>query len=190
MFKSSKKVLALLLTVAMMLSMALSAFAAGSPTKEKEPVDDPSAKTSWNSTVLTRKIGHAALKDYNVKNVATATAAVTKETVTVNGVKYLLVAINGKAFARAKKVKTITLGGNVRNIKKLAFTGTQNTLKTINVKNATRMVTFQKGAFMGFGKNTKNVTIRINKKNGNFNKIVKQLRANGFKGKIVKATFA
>ena len=186
MFKSTKKVLALLLTAALVLTMAFSAFAASSPVKPKKPVNATNVKTAYGSTANTHDYGEAALVKYNAKNVSTATAAVTKETVTVKGVVYRLVAINANAFKPAAKATSITLGKNIRRVKVSAFSGNVKNLKTIIVKN-TNMVTFEKGAFKGFGKNTTKLTIRINSKNKKFAAIQTMLRKNGFKGKIVKA---
>ena len=75
------------------------------------------------------------------------------DTVTFSGVTYKVESIGAGAFIKNKKITSVTIGVNVKEIKKNAFAGCTS-LKTVNCK-STVLVKIGANAFKGDGKLTK-----------------------------------
>lgn len=92
-------------------------------------------------------------------------------TVTNKNFKYKVTAINSKAFANSKKLKTVTIGANVKTIQKNAFSNCKN-LSALKMKGKVTKVA--KGAFKGCKKK-----IKVSGKSKAAN--VKALKKSGYK---------
>ena len=177
MLSRAKKLLAAVLSAACIMTGAAEAFAAESPTQV--PGKTVSTTVSGDQEYKT-SAKHGTAKFYKLVK-AKKTKVVVSASVSTNGVSYPVVAVSGNAFNKTS-VKKVVLGTNVYKVYKNAFKGAKK-LKYIYIR-TTKRVKVSKGAFKGL--NTKKMTIKINKKNKNYKKIVKALRKAGFKGKIKK----
>ena len=92
-------------------------------------------------------VAFAGIVKSKVKKTKTVKIA---DTVKISGKKFKVTAINAKALKGNTKVKSVTIGKNVKTIGKEAFSGAKN-LKTITVK-ATGLKTVGKNAFKGINK--------------------------------------
>lgn len=150
---------------------------------DKEPVKKNNATAKKQNGVTlkvdTKKNGTATISTVKKTNKTTVTISAT---VTVNGVKYKVTTIGANAFKNCAKVKTVNLPSSVTTISKNAFAGAKN-LKTIKITSK-KAVTVKKGAFKGL--NTKKMTVKVSKKMSKkqFNKMKKNLKKAGFKGKV------
>ncbi len=119
------------------------------------------------------------------KNTVTVTGAKSKKiksvsipaTVTIQGTKYKVTAIAAKAFSGYGKLKTVTIGKNVKSIGKQAFAKDKK-LKTITVK-GTALKKVGKKSFINVPAKAK---IKVPKKSKKAYK--KLLKKGGFKGKV------
>ena len=155
--------------------------AVASPTVSVVPVDKKNVAATDGNNVDTKADGTAEVNDVTVsKNIATVPA-----TVTVDGVTYTVTVIKAKAFAKtAKKAKKIVIPATVKRVNKMGFTGAKK-VKKIIVK-GTKSFTVKKGAFKGL--NSAKITVKVNKKMKakEFKKLKKNLKKDGFKGKVTK----
>lgn len=184
--KMVKKVLACALAAVLTVGAASSAMAAtSSPTTSTKPVAKPNVTTTNGSKVDTKKDGTATMNKIPAAQAKKKQVTVSS-TVTVNGVKYKVTTVDARAFLKATKATTITLPATITKINKNAFTGAKK-LKTLKFKSKkVASMTIQKGAFKGLS--TKKMTIRVSKSltKKQYNRLVKKLKAAGFKGKVKK----
>ena len=175
-----KKLSALVLTLALCLGLAVTAFAAGSKTDAPAPV-------------VNETVGNIVVSTTSNKT-ATITKTAAKKTVTlpvsvkIDGVEYPVTSIAKNAVNA--KTQTLTVRSKVKEIKKGAFSKAKKikTIKLKMVKGAkAKSYTIAKGAFKGVS--TKNAKIVIGKKMSTkeYNKLVKKFKAAGFKGKFSRA---
>ncbi|MFQ9516347.1 MAG: leucine-rich repeat protein [Eubacterium sp.] len=153
----------------------------------------------YKITSITAKTGNVSLikviKKKNTMKKATVPATVSK-----NGYTFKVTAIGTKAFSKAKKLKKITFGTNVKTIGKSAFTGCKK-LKTIKFK---KVQTVGKKAFYNckklkkvtFGTKVKTIKASAFAKCKNittitFGKNVKKIQSKAFanSAKLKKITF-
>lgn len=122
-------------------------------------------KKSGNVTVI-------GLRNKKVKNIKIA------NTITYNGVKYIVNKIAPKAFAKNKKIKAATIGANVKYIGAKAFFGTKK-LKKLTVKSK-KLKKIGKKAF--YRKKGKKLKIKVKKsKKKAYKKLFKKAKTNKFK---------
>ena len=185
MLSRAKKLLAAVLSAACIMTGAAEAFAAESPTQVPGKTVSTTVTVNASSGDQEYKTSakHGTAKFYKLVK-AKKTKVVVSASVSTNGVSYPVVAVSGNAFNKTS-VKKVVLGTNVYKVYKNTFKGAKK-LKYIYIR-TTKRVKVSKGAFKGL--NTKKMTIKINKKNKNYKKIVKALRKAGFKGKIKKYTY-
>lgn len=134
------------------------------------------------STHITYRVVTASDGTPAVSYGAAPTKDATKVTVpseaTINGVTYKVVAIEKNAFAKNKKLKSVTIGANVEEIGESAFVKCTN-LKKVTIPSNVKKI--GKGAFSGC-KKLKQITIKTNS-------LTKQsIGAKAFKGISAKAT--
>ena len=79
----------------------------------------------------------------------------------IDGVTYKVTAIEKNAFKKNKKMKSVTIGKNVRKIGKKAFYGCKK-LKKLTIK-STKLTTKKVGS-KAFGKTPKKMTVKVPKK--------------------------
>ncbi|MBQ4068320.1 MAG: leucine-rich repeat protein [Lachnospiraceae bacterium] len=120
------------------------------------------------------EVAFAGLKKANTKNVVIA------GTVKIGGKKFKITSIVNNALKKKIKVKSVTIGANVKKIGKNAFSGCKN-LKTITIK-STKLKSVGKNAFKGINSKAK---IKVPKKK--YNAYKKLLKAKG-QPKNVKIT--
>ena len=120
------------------------------------------------------EVAFAGLKKANTKNV------VIKGTVKIGGKKFKITSITNNALKKKTKVKSVTIGANVKKIGKNAFSGCKN-LKTITIK-STKLKSVGKNALKGINSKAK---IKVPKKK--YNAYKKLLKAKG-QPKNVKIT--
>ena len=89
-----------------------------------------------------KKVGEVEVKKANKKN---AKKVVIGAAVKINGVKYKVTSIGANAFKGNKKLTKVTIGKNVKRIKKNAFAGC-SALTTVNSKSKV-LARIDKGAF-------------------------------------------
>ena len=123
-----------------------------------------------------KKAGEVAIAGLVKKNIKKANI---KATVKYNKAKYKVTAINKNAFKGAKKLKTVTIGKNVKTIGAKAFYNLKKLSKvTINSKKVKKI---GKKAFFKKGKK---LTIKVNKKaKKNIKKLLKKAKCKGVKVK-------
>ena len=92
---------------------------------------------------------------------AKATKITISDTVVIDGVTYKVTAIEKNAFKKNKKMKSVTIGKNVRKIGKKAFYGCKK-LKKLTIK-STKLTTKKVGS-KAFGKTPKKMTVKVPKK--------------------------
>lgn len=127
---------------------------------------------TYKVTKASNKSGSATVAVNAVKKSAQKkTSLSVPKTVTNKKFKYKVTSINGKAFANCKKLKKVTLGANVKTIKKNAFAKCAK-LASINVQG--KLTKVEKKAFAGCKK-----TIKVSGKNKKAN--VKALKKSGYK---------
>ena len=134
------------------------------------------------STHITYRVVTASDGTPAVSYSAAPTKDATKVTVpseaTINGVTYKVVAIEKNAFAKNKKLKSVTIGANVEEIGESAF-GKCTNLKKVTIPSNVKKI--GKGAFSGC-KKLKQITIKTDS-------LTKQsIGAKAFKGISAKAT--
>lgn len=99
------------------------------------------------------------------------------DTVKINGYKFQVTAIAKDAFAKNKKIKSVTIGKNVTSIGGNAFLNCSS-LKSVQIK-GTRIKTIGKNAFQGLNKKATVSVPRKQKK-----AYAKKLKKAGFSGKV------
>ncbi len=179
---SKRKIMAFILSLALVLGLPASAFAAGSPSTAPAPSKQNKVEVSQGDmrNVSTSSDGTAAAT--KVQNRSTVKVA---GTVTVNGVEYKVTTLNAGAIG--SKTKNVTISQNTTNFKKGAFKNAKNLKKLkLQCKKGAKAsdYKFAKGAFNK--KTTKKATIHVGKgmSKKEFNKLKKKLRSAGFRGKI------
>ncbi len=106
------------------------------------------------------------------------TAKITIDTVTYNNKQYKVTEISTKAFSGCKKkLKKVTIGANVEVIGKNAFKGCKK-LKTVTVKNNSKLKSVGSGAFK---KTAKNISIKLPKNLKKNKNLKKQIQKAGIK---------
>ena len=80
------------------------------------------------------------------------------EKVSIDGIEYKVTSIASKAFYNCKKLKTVTIGKNIKKIGEKAFYGCQS-LKTMNIK--TTKLTEKNIGKKAFSKVNKKVTVKV-----------------------------
>ncbi len=116
--------------------------------------------------------GSAEVAVVGVKKAAKKKASLSVPKTIVNkDVTYKVTAINKKAFANCKKLKSITIGANVKKIQKQAFA---NCAKLAKIKVNGKLTKVEKKAFAGCKKN-----IKVSGKNKKAN--IKALKKSGYK---------
>lgn len=173
-----KRSLAMLLVVMMVLTTAVTAFAAGSP-EEGEVQEDAKLGSVVNTN---DSKGTAAIVTYRVVSGKTIKIL---SYATVRGKKYKVNKIKKNAFVNNPQVTTISLGKNVSEIETSAFNKCTK-LKYIHLKKI-KNVTFAKNAFKGVPSTT---TIKVPKATtaAQLKQLKLALKAAGFKGKVKKAS--
>lgn len=139
----AKRSVALLLAVLLVMSTAVSAFAAGSPTEGGEPA---TAEMGSNVTVTDSKT--ATVGTFHKSS--STTIAIPAKT-TVKGSKYTVVAIGPKLLANNKKAKKVVIKASLTKIKKGTFTSSDKNVKSMVFKKLPNVKNFkvEKGAFAG-----------------------------------------
>lgn len=193
MIRNFKKGLACALVAALTLATAAPVAAADAV---KSPVKAPEATAAKDVTSTTVVKGVDAKVNTGKSGVATLasvektdkTSISVAATVTVKGVEYKVTTVAPNAFADCAKATKITLPTTIKAVKANAFTGAKK-VKMIVLKSNGK-VSVNKSAFKGLS--TKKMTIKINKKmsKANYNRLVKQLRKAGFKGKIKRTIYS
>ena len=131
---------------------------------------DPGLKAGQTTTVSGVKYKYTKSKTLTYTKPSTKSTAVTiPSVVNVNGVAVKVTAIDAKAFKGNKKIKSVTIGANVKAIPNNAFT---NCTALTKVKIGNNVTSIGKNAFAGC-KKLKTVTIGKN---------VTKIGANAFKG--------
>ncbi len=126
----------------------------------------------YKVTKASKKSGAATVAVSGVTKSGTKKAALSvPKTVKNKKFTYKVTAVNKKAFAKAKKLKKVTLGANVKTIDKKAFSGCKK-LKALKL--SAKLSKVGKGAFSGC-KNTIKVSGTAKKAN------VKLLKKSGYK---------
>ena len=179
MSKLTKRVAVLFLTGAIVVSSAAMAFAAGSPTAGKTTVDEGVAKV----TVDTAKDGTADVTGVTPEN--KKTSVVVNATVKdANGASYTVTTVKTSTLTMPCKAVTFNVNGGTKFEKQVVKKGVK--IKQINIKSADGTTftakDFNKKAFKGFKGKIKVAKNAMSKKQ--FNKLAKQLKKGGFKGKI------
>ena len=82
-------------------------------------------------------------------------------TITAAGEVYKVSSIKKSAFKKCKKVKTITIGSNVRSIGNYAFKGTKSLRKIVVKTSLLSKKTVKKHAFSGAGNSNKTLTVKV-----------------------------
>ena len=170
----TKRIIVLLMAMLLTLSTVFSALAASSTqTGPKKPAHDTFKGTTNLTGIRKAWQGNTSIS--------------VPGTQTYGGKKHTVKVVKAKAFTKCKKVQTVTLPKTVTQINKHAFYGCKK-LKKINIKSAKKIRVY-KNAFNGGGLKHYNVTITVTKKmsKANFNYLKKQLKKNGFRGKLVKS---
>lgn len=104
-------------------------------------------KFNYKVTKTSEKSGSATVALTGVKSSAQNKASLSvPASVTNEDFKYKVTAINSKAFAKCKKLKTVTIGSNVKTIEKNAFANCKK-LNALKIKGKLSKVA--KGAFKG-----------------------------------------
>lgn len=184
--KTLKKLLCCMLTAILVVSSASAVFAAtNSPTQAPQPQRLSTQGTTVggisNCKVDTSTSGNAAVTNMHSNS---KTQINVSSSVKVRGVKYTVTRIKADAFKKCKKTKKVVLPSTLKQIDSRAFTGASK-LKTVTLKSS-KSPKVSKGAFKGL--DTKKMTIEVNKKisASEYKKLVKAMRAAGFKGTIKK----
>lgn len=132
-------------------------------------------KTDTEREVVAMNLSYAKNSDKNkVKKV------VIPNTVALAGKTYRVVGVNKNAFKGLKKLTTVTIGKNVRNIGAKAFYGCKK-LKTVKIQ--TKKCTFSGKSI--WKKTSKKLVVKVPK--SVLKKMRKQLKKSGLKAKAVKA---
>jgi hypothetical protein len=183
--KMMKKVLVGVMAATMLLGTVTTAFAAtDSPATAPEPVKQTAVEADNGAQVNTTKKGTAVI---------TSIAATTKKSVsvpskvTVDGVEYKVTTIGAKTFADATNATKVSLPSTITTIGAKAFTGATK-VKTIAITSK-QTVTVNKNAFKNVNTKKMTITVKTGKKGmttKQYNKLVKSLKAAGFKGKVKK----
>lgn len=158
-----KKVLAVLTAVTVMMAFTVTgAFAASSPSKGTETVNNKPVG-EYTVDLKAKTATFVKVKDSKAKSAKTK---VIYETISYNGKSYKLTSVAAKAFGKCKKLKTLKI-------------------KWKSMKGRS----FSKKAFKGLKKSQiAKIKVRVNKKMSkkDFKKLVKMLRKAGIKKKNIK----
>ncbi|WP_026529097.1 leucine-rich repeat protein [Butyrivibrio sp. VCD2006] len=186
MFKFMRRAIAMALAASLVIATPV--YAAQSPTVAPTPVapsvqDDAKAEEAngVKATVDTEADGSAALVSVEA---STAKSVTIPSKLKVNGVEYTVTTLEKGALKNLSKAKTITLPETITTLKKGSIQAKKLKTLKINSKKAPKV---EKGAFKG--KNTKKMTIKVNKKNmskSQFKTFKKRLKKAGYKGKVVR----
>ena len=165
-------------------------------TDDKPVVDDKVKNQNGSKTIKKGTVLVSSMGIYKVTNVKKKTVIYMKpknkktssvkipEEIKINKKKYKVTSVSANAFRNNKKIKTVTIGQNVKEIGKNAFRGCKNLKKVTIGKNVT---TIENYAFYGC-KKLNLIEIRSSKlkKVGKaaFKKIAKKPTARVPKGKI------
>ena len=147
-----------------------------SPTKVMKPVSKENVKYKKNTYKVT-KAGNAHLKTMKTPNKKSVTVPTSMK---YKGVKYKVNCIHAKAFAKCKKIRTVTIKSNIQRIKKYAFRGSN--VKTVKFAGKKAPTMIRSGSFKKCKVKTVKVTKKMSKKE--YKKLKKALRKAGFKGKF------
>ncbi len=112
--------------------------------------EDSSQKVSTGGETV--RITNAADKEvaYSAPKSKTATSVKIPETVNVGGEIYTVTSIDDRAFYKCTAMTNVTIGTNVTEIGKFAFSGCSK-LKTVTIK-STKLKKVRRGAFKGISK--------------------------------------
>ncbi len=142
----------------------------------------PSGKASITVTEINKKGTSTAVSSYEglggnkiaLNRVKTSQKKLTvPSTVSVNGKTYQITKLKKGFLKNNKKVKSISIGKNVKAIAAKAFINDPN-LKTIKIKGKVKSI--GKGAFKGI---SKNATIKVSGSNKQFNRVSKLITKSG-----------
>ena len=145
-----------------------------SPEENKKPEENTQPQSpvpALKGTVITDeqgtgyKVTKSDAKDGEVAYVkpkaGISGAVIIPDTVTIDSITYKVTAIEPKAFAGNKKIKSFTIGANITKIGAKAFFGCSK-LKTLTIK-STKLSTKKVGS-KAFAKTPKKMTVKVPKK--------------------------
>ena len=189
---NAKKIVAALLTAAMVVSTATAAFAAGSPAYQPKYV-----KTNKNDKIVVYQNNEATMSQISLKSQKlTKLILGTGKQGTVTGedkvTKYELTSIGAYAVPKTAKAETIKLGKKVKKLNRKALSGAIKMTKLVFTN--PELPTINKNAFKGLKKSQlAKVKVRVSAdmKAEDFAKLKETLVSLGFtEGKILQAKAA